>query len=180
MTTLRECVDCCGLTDLQRDQPLRDSEWAPTGADRKAAWKLYVEMRTRIATQPLHFRSGDEETALTGVYQLFAFARKAMTEAGTEGRQFTALTTEVLNRVIRPFTAKWHQRLVDGHLAGEDVKHEFRAELKLLQQRLGPFQTALGRLAEGFDRRRSCWECSTESNHGSKSAVLEFVLSLLE
>ena len=35
--------------------------------DRKAAWELYVEMETRIITQPLHPKHGDEQTALDKV-----------------------------------------------------------------------------------------------------------------
>jgi hypothetical protein len=38
--------------------------WAPTGADKKAAWELLTEIRTRITTEPLHFRSSDKATAL--------------------------------------------------------------------------------------------------------------------
>lgn len=63
-------------------EELRQSDWQPTEADRKASWLLYTELRTRIATQPLHYRSGDEETALDSLYQLFAISRDAIKGAG--------------------------------------------------------------------------------------------------
>ena len=32
-------------------------DWTPSAEDKSLAWELYVEMRTRISTQPLHFLS---------------------------------------------------------------------------------------------------------------------------
>lgn len=37
-------------------------------ADKDAAWELYVEMLTRIVTQPLPYDMGDDQTALDNVY----------------------------------------------------------------------------------------------------------------
>ena len=44
-------------------------------ADKDAAWDLYVEMLTRIVTQPLPAKTGDEKTALESVYSLFPTTR---------------------------------------------------------------------------------------------------------
>ena len=39
--------------------------------DKNAAWELYVEMLTRITTQALPSKKGDEQAALRSVYSLF-------------------------------------------------------------------------------------------------------------
>lgn len=62
--------------------------WAPGDKDKEAAWDLYTELRTRIGTQSLHYRSGDEETALNSLYQLFGFTREILKEYGPECRHF--------------------------------------------------------------------------------------------
>jgi hypothetical protein len=125
-------------------------EWDPSDEDRKAAWALYTEIRTRISTQPLHYRSGDEESALDSLYKLFDFTRTALKEQGPACRHFATITVFVLNRHIRPFTAKWHKKKVNGRLANDDVRRQFRQELKLkLQHKLRQFSILLGRLAEG-------------------------------
>lgn len=58
--------------------PFAGKEWRPTDADTSAAWELYTEIRTRITTQPLAYRHGDEETALTSVYNIFRLTREAI------------------------------------------------------------------------------------------------------
>ncbi|MEX1027234.1 MAG: patatin-like phospholipase family protein [Candidatus Paceibacterota bacterium] len=126
-----------------------DQPFSVTEQDRKAAWVLYTELRTRITTQPLHYRSGNERRALTSLFELFGQARQAIHDHGPECRNFAILATVILNRVVRPFTAKWHKRKEAGELDLEYVRHEFRAELAQLQRKLLPFQRMLGRLAEG-------------------------------
>lgn len=126
-----------------------DQRFEPTAEDRKAAWEFYTELRTRISTQPLHYRSGDECRALASLVELFGHARQAMRDYGAECRNFAVLATIILNGVVRPFTAKWHKRKEAGELDLEYVRHEFRAELVQLQQKLLPMQTLLGQLAEG-------------------------------
>ncbi len=133
-------------------EQLLDRPWEPTAEDRKAAWELYTELRTRIATERLHYRSGNEKRALESLAELFGSTRKVIRDHGPECRSFAVLATAMLNGVVRRFTAKWHKRQVDGHLANEDVCHEFRAELLELQDKLRPFLYLLGALAEGDDQ----------------------------
>ena len=45
--------------------------WVSTEEDKEFAWDLYTELRTRIATQPLHFMHGKEDVALQSMYELF-------------------------------------------------------------------------------------------------------------
>ncbi len=112
---------------------VRGQEWKPTAADRKQAWEFYTELRTRITTQPLHYTEGDEPTALKSVADLFAMSRDLIRKGGPEARHFGTLVSFLLNRVVRPFTARWHKELVSGSLGNEDVRHEFRERLLGLQ-----------------------------------------------
>jgi hypothetical protein len=123
--------------------------WQPTEEDRQAAWDLYTELRTRITTQPLHYRAGDAETALESVHSLFALARELLRKYQRQCSHFATLTVFLLNGVLRSFTAKWHKIQLAGGLGNEDIRHEFRLELIQLQKKLGRFQNLLGRLAEG-------------------------------
>ena len=144
--------------------PFADKEWQPTDADKSAAWALYTEIRTRITTQPLAFRHGDEETALTRVYNIFGLTRDAIKEH--EGcTHFATLSVYVLNVQIRPFTAYWHKVKVAGRLGSSDRCHQFRRELIGLQRKLRIFMRLLGHLAEGDD-----FSAGTES--GVESAIV--------
>jgi hypothetical protein len=121
----------------------------PTDEDRAAAWDLYTELRTRITCQPLHYLAGDEQTALESVATLFKQARELIHQYGAKSRHFTTITVFTLNRVVRPFTAKWHKAVTDGRLKNEDVRHQLREELVELQGVLRKFCTVLAALAEG-------------------------------
>ena len=84
--------------------------------DQAAAWELYVEMLTRIVTQPLPADVGDEQTALDSVYSLFATTRRILHQRGRSTIQFSKVAIPVLNQVVRPFTAKWHRESLAGAL----------------------------------------------------------------
>jgi hypothetical protein len=116
--------------------------WNPSSEDRKAAWHLYAEICTRVTTQPLPYRSGDEDTALDSVYSLFGLSRSIIRD-NFGCSHFATLTMEVLNTTVRPFTAKWHPLKVDGRLASADVRFAFRIELTQLQKQLKSFARLL-------------------------------------
>jgi hypothetical protein len=126
------------LVELPED--VVGQKWKPIAADRKAAWELYTEMRTRISTQPLHYRAGDEKAALDSLYKLFQATRDLTRKHGIECRHFATISVHVLNATIRPFTARWHRRLIDGKLDTEDGRHLLRQELTKLQKQLREFQ----------------------------------------
>jgi hypothetical protein len=67
---------------------------------------------------------------------------------GAKSRHFTTITVFTLNRVVRPFTAKWHKAVTDGRLKNEDLRHQLREELIELQAVLRKFCTVLAALAE--------------------------------
>ena len=98
-------------------------------SDSDAAWELYVEMLTRVVTQPLPVGIGGEETALDSVYSLFPITREILRRYGRRAINFTKIAVPVLNQVVRPFTAKWHAISLAGDLANDDIRNEFRQEL---------------------------------------------------
>ena len=115
--------------------------------DSDAAWDLYIEMLTRIATQPLPDEAGDEETALDSVYSLFPITREVLRRRGRRAINFTKIAVPVLNQVVRPFTAKWHGKRLAGDLADEDIRSEFRQELAVLQDDLRNYNRMLAGIA---------------------------------
>ena len=116
-------------------------------SDSDAAWELYVEMLTRVVTQPLPVEIGDEETALDSVYSLFPITREVLRRRGRGAINFTKIAVPVLNQVVRPFTAKWHGRRLAGDLADEDIRREFRHELATLQYDLRNYSRMLAGIA---------------------------------
>lgn len=131
--------------------------------ERVAAWELYVELNTRIATQELGDGDGLLREALSSLHALFGLTRQILKNAGPgvgqgeESLAFYALA--ILNRVLRPFLAKWHPRLMawEGQRSSESsvVDHErewkeeeeLRRELGVIRQILAGYSEAVGILA---------------------------------
>ncbi|MBD0259808.1 MAG: hypothetical protein ICV83_29165 [Cytophagales bacterium] len=99
-----------------------------TTAGQEAAWKLYVELATRITANPLAPDSGILREALQSLYVTFGTMRETLKTAGPElareaiaarkqpagnVQQYTvvSLLLEVMNGHMRPFLSKWHPRL---------------------------------------------------------------------
>ena len=120
-------------------------------ADQDAAWELYVEMLTRIVTQPLPFEYGDEKTALDSIYALFGITREILRRRGRETIQFSKIAIPVLNQVVRPFAAKWHKENLVGAFDHESKRKEFREELKILQSELRNYNSMLAKIASVED-----------------------------
>ena len=112
---------------------------------------MYVELVTRITTQPLADKNGTEEAALTSVYSLFAITRDVIKRHGRHSQEFARLAIVILNQAVRPFTAKWHRRSTDGDFADPDACEEFRRELVELQKTLRSYANLLAELAEVED-----------------------------
>ena len=124
-----------------------NAEIAIDASDSDAAWELYIEMLTRVVTQPLPVETGDEETALDSVYSLFPITREVLRRRGRRAINFTKIAVPILNQIVRPFTAKWHGKRLDGDLANEDVRHEFRDELATLQEDLRNYNRMMAGIA---------------------------------
>ncbi len=131
--------------------------------DRIPARSLLIQLSTRITTQSLHYRSGDEETAADSVHQLFSEVRKLM-EDNPDADQFYQLSLNLLNHTLRPYTARWHRWMTTNKTAPESdkktalvfqnerVRRQFRTELIELKAKLKPYLTELYTLAELEDK----------------------------
>lgn len=119
--------------------------------DKNAAWDLYVELLTRITTQPLGDDEGIEKTALESIYSLFETTRGILKKHGRKCIQFSKIAIIVLNQIIRPFTAKWHLLSSQGIIEQEEGKLKFRTELRNLQAELCNYTKLLADIADVED-----------------------------
>ena len=53
-----------GMSNLKLKTGFLEADFSPQTADRDAAWDLYVELVTRVTTQPVDPDHGDEAAAL--------------------------------------------------------------------------------------------------------------------
>lgn len=134
------------LEKVRLGSRLANAEFSFEDVDREAAWELYVEMLTRVLTQPLSPADGDEQAALESIYSLFATTRDILRRRGPTAIQFTKIAVPVLNQVVRPFTAKWHKKGLGAEPSGA-IKQEFRAELAALQLDLRNYNRMLADIA---------------------------------
>ena len=70
------------LDKVRFNVPFASVEVSFEESDKDAAWELYVEMLTRIVTQPLPTEAGDEKTALDSIYSLFPVTREVLRRRG--------------------------------------------------------------------------------------------------
>lgn len=148
---LKKWLENWGLTSLKINLGVLETEWQPQEQDREAAWELYIEMLTRIVTQPLPAEHGDEKTALDSVHALFGITREILKRKGRDSVQFSKIAVVVLNQVVRPFTAKWHKLSLTGALNTDDGRKEFRKNLGELQVVLRNYTKALADIAQVED-----------------------------
>jgi hypothetical protein len=125
-----------GHEQLSLKTPFLEAEWAPQEKDREDAWELYVEMLTRIITQPLPDDVGNEKVALDRVYAIFPLTREILRRKGRECEQFTKISVVVLNHVVRPFTAKWYRLSLTGGFTDPKQRASFRTELPRMVKKL--------------------------------------------
>jgi hypothetical protein len=104
------------------------------------AWKMDRKRRERGAVIEVQRRGG---------MVVYDWYNPHSIGTGPKARHFATFTAFALNRVVRPFTAKWHQLHVEGALANEVTRREFRGDLIALLHDLRRFATLLGALAEG-------------------------------
>ena len=135
------------MTSLKVKTPFLNMEFKPQEADKAAAWDLYVELLTRITTQPLPKEHGDEQTALNSVFALFGLTRDVLKKHGRDAEEFSKIAIVVLNQVIRPFTAKWHKYSLEGAFNDKEKCNEFRDELEQLQHLLVLYTRMLSDMA---------------------------------
>lgn len=135
------------MTSLKIKAPYLEMEWKPSEPDKNAAWQLYIEMLTRVATQDLAASHGDEKSALESVYSLFPITRAIIKDTGRDCIEFTKIAVVVLNQKIRPFTAKWHKESLSGAFEDPVRCKQFRVELTMLQKTLHTYTAMLADMA---------------------------------
>ena len=138
------------LSKLKINAGFLEMELQPQDHDRDAAWEMYIELLTRITTQPIPTKSGDEETALTSVYSLFDTTRDIIKRHSRHAKEFTKIAIVVLNQIVRPFTAKWHKESLSDGFKNKATCERFRKELGELQEDLRRYTALLGDMA-GFE-----------------------------
>jgi hypothetical protein len=144
---------------------------------------LWVELTTRITTQPLHYRSGAEATAAESVHQLFTKTRELM-EKHPEAKQFNELSLKLLNTTLRPYSARWHGWMTKSKpvpgipgksipvFENEQTLRLFRSELLKLQEDIYHYQKAFKDLTEGKDIQPNTLEVINSFNNPNKKANL--------
>lgn len=135
----------------------------PDEVEQRAAWELYVELMTRVATRPLEPGTGLIREALSSLHGIISVTREVLREAGPGVAQgpnsLGNLAVEVIVQGIRPFLSRWHPLLLKyEHERPADVnqfEHEqawseavqFHEELAEFQDQILVYVDALGRIA---------------------------------
>lgn len=144
---LRKWLEKWNMTSLKIKPPFLEADLRWKDADKTAAWEMYIELLTRIATQPLDTEHGDEKTALESVYSLFPITRQVLKNNTKHCVEFAKLAIVILNQIVRPFTAKWHRLSLQGALDDPKELEQFRKELDPLQVTLRKYAKMLADMA---------------------------------
>lgn len=139
------------MTSLKIKASFLEMEWKPKDEDKSAAWELYIELLTRVSTQPLSPEHGNEAAALDSIYSLFPITREIIKKNGRHAEEFTKIAIVVLNQIIRPFTAKWHQLSIEGAFSDDTKCKVFRDDLTQLQTFLQRYTQLLANMADVED-----------------------------
>lgn len=143
----RDWLENWKMTGLKINTHFLEMEWHPNDPDKDAAWEMYIELLTRITTQPLPDNAGDERAALDSVYSLFPSTREIIKRHGRNSNEFTKIAVVVLNQLVRPFTAKWHRAVQTGAMEDPIQQQLFRDELSDLQAQLKIYTHMLAEMA---------------------------------
>lgn len=140
---IRDLFENWGITGLKLKTGFLEMEWHPQPEEEQAAWELYIELITRITTQPLTEYEGKEEAALASVYNLFPVTRELLKVKGRKAKNFSRIAIVILNQKIRPFTTAWHGNSFET----EEACRRFRLELAEIQQLLIRYAGLLAAIA---------------------------------
>lgn len=121
-----------------------------TNWDQEAAWLMYVELLTRVTTQPLN-DTGDEQSALNSIYKIFEVTREILKSYGRKAFNFTKISVIILNQKIRPFTSKWHKLSTENAFVDVNQCDNFRQELEKLRSVLIAYTRLLADMANVED-----------------------------
>lgn len=124
-----------------KDKYCKDGSHSPS--DRDAAWSMYVELDTRVATN--EFTHGDIESALSSLAAIFSMHRDISKQHGHRCRRYYALTSKSLNEQLRPFTSKYHEQIKQKKEINVTI---FKEELIEVQAGLQVLKDELLKIAE--------------------------------
>jgi hypothetical protein len=142
---LKDLFKKVGLTSLKVNLQFIEAEFnLVNSADQDAAWEMYVELITRVATQDLHH--GDPKTALESLSKLFAITRDILKNKGRNAINFAKIAVVILNQVVRPFTSKWHPQMAE--LENEENLILFKSELQNVQKEVKKYASLLANMLE--------------------------------
>ena len=137
-----------GLKSIKLNVKFAQLEFEATDDDMTAAWDMYVELITRIATQELDEDCGDEKAALNSIHALFPITREILKSKGRLAPNFTKIAVVVLNQILRPFLSKWHRRSLAGDFENPQMCIEFRKELENIRIQLLCYSRMLAEIAK--------------------------------
>lgn len=151
-------VRSVSLTEIKVNVPqLSQLTFVVNNDARRTAWELFVEVSTRISTQPLGDEDGFLREAMNSLYHLFGRTRDLLAQAQpsriTGGKTVEYLAMTMLNHELRPFLSKWHPLLTRFERSGQvdemswEHNSTFRKELNEMRQRLVEFAFSFARLA---------------------------------
>lgn len=151
------------ITEIEVETLGQKWKLANSGAQRRVAWALFVEIATRIATQPMSDADGDNGIALKSLYDLFQYTRKSITAMeptrmlSSHRGSFDTVETyalAMLNQDLRPFLSKWHplwdawrRENPDAACSSWDRHTAFRTDLRVLQTQIRGRVEGLGKIA---------------------------------
>jgi hypothetical protein len=144
---IKKLFEKWNLTGLKVNAGIFEAELSPKDSDKDAAWDMYIELLTRITTQPLPDSDGIEKTALDSIHKMFDLTREIIKEHGRDCINFARIAIVILNQIIRPFTARWHKLSSDGAFNKIEQCKLFREELKELQEKLTNYSKMLAEIA---------------------------------
>jgi hypothetical protein len=149
------------ISDEEIDKLLEEKKGEETVPEidethRNAGWHIFVELASRVATQPVTGNAGDIREAMSSLFSLYDLIRtevKQLTPARPDpDRPETVekIALDILNGPLRGFLTKWHPLLTkyekeDGAKAEWDQAASCRAELEELRQHLVAEAEKLGR-----------------------------------
>ena len=147
METLSALLHRFGLESLKINLGILQLEVKTNDATRFAAWEMYIELLTRVATQILEDDEGDEQAALKSLYEVFPVTREILRKYGPDCVRLAYIAIPFLNQVLRPFTAKWHKKQLADGIRETGSKTEFREDLKRLQKLVAGYTSLMGDVA---------------------------------
>lgn len=116
----QRCIRAFGAMPKTKEVTFSVPGWVsvtlePNDVERQAAWKLYVELATRVGSQPFDRSTGSLRAVLESLYGVFVLTRTILREAGPDvahtENSFGPIAIGFLTEVLAPFLLKWNEPL---------------------------------------------------------------------